>query len=849
MALPSVSHRSITFLSLFLFLSSSLIPISHAATDTLRPGESLSDADAQTLVSARNVFVLGFFSPGNSSTNRYVGIWYHPNVSVSPEVVWVANRRRPIRGSGGRITLSQSGDLTVLDGASNLIWSAGASVRPNSTLQLLDEGNLVIQTVGGGAVTWQSFDYPSDTFLPGMRVGLNATTGEPQLFTSWASPDDPAPGKYSMGIDPQGSAQIFIWEEIGSQRVRRWRSGEWNGHKFIGTVMRALYNYGFSYNTEGVYFTYTPHNASLLRFVMQWDGLERTWMQSPETRQWKAVWEQPSDECEVYDKCGAYGSCFLDSQRRPRCQCLRGFEPRFADEWAASNWTGGCVRRVQLACNNTGNNTGPDGFWRMDRVKLPDHAIWSRNTASEVDCRKACSSNCSCLAYVYGEADISCMMWTTDLVDIYQSTVFDYDLNIKLAASELGNKSKSIRTIALIASMSALASLFIVCGCLLWKYNARRKVNQRQKENLMASSQLSGGLVSDFSSSSYHVEEKQEGKNSDLPVYTFDAIQIATNYFCELNKLGEGGFGYVYKGVLPGGQEVAVKRLSRSSGQGLEEFKNEVILISKLQHRNLVRLLGCCIQAHEKILIYEYLPNKSLDAILFDPLKKDVLDWNRRFNIIEGIARGLLYLHRDSRLRIIHRDLKVSNILLDENMNPKISDFGMARIFGGDENECNTNRVVGTFGYMSPEYAMEGLFSMKSDVYSFGILIMEIIIGQRNSSFRHMENNVSIVRYAWTMWNEEKIAELVDPMIGLPSTINQVKRCVHIALLCVQDRVIDRPDVDNIIRMMDNETSVLPMPKQPMFVVERSPSETESTTIKYGSFSNSDVTVTVLTGR
>ncbi|KAJ7968434.1 receptor kinase 2 [Quillaja saponaria] len=205
--------------------------------------------------------------------------------------------------------------------------------------------------------------------------------------------------------------------------------------------------------------------------------------------------------------------------------------------------------------------------------------------------------------------------------------------------------------------------------------------------------------------------------------------------FHSANKLGQGGFGPVYKGILEDGKEVAVKRLSRASGQGLEEFMNEVVVISKLQHRNLVKLLGCCIEGDEKMLIYEYMANKSLDAFLFKPLKQKELDWRKRFNIIQGIARGLLYLHRDSRLIIIHRDLKPSNILLDEELNPKISGFGMARIFKGSEDEDNTIRVVGMYGYMSPEYAMEGLISEKLDAFSFGVLLLEIVSGRKNTSF------------------------------------------------------------------------------------------------------------------
>ncbi|KAK1284774.1 hypothetical protein QJS10_CPB21g00783 [Acorus calamus] len=187
----------------------------------------------------------------------------------------------------------------------------------------------------------------------------------------------------------------------------------------------------------------------------------------------------------------------------------------------------------------------------------------------------------------------------------------------------------------------------------------------------------------------------------DLPLFDLSTVAMATDNFSNANKIGEGGFGLVYKGKLEEDQEIAVKRLSRNSTQGLDEFKNEVMLIAKLQHRNLVRLLGCCAEGDERMLVYEYMPNKSLDTFLFDVTRSSCLDWRMRYNIILGIARGLVYLHQDSRFRIIHRDLKVSNILLDKEMNPKISDFGMARIFRGDHGEANTKRVVGTYGYVS----------------------------------------------------------------------------------------------------------------------------------------------------
>ncbi|KAL5578988.1 hypothetical protein UlMin_011430 [Ulmus minor] len=298
--------------------------------------------------------------------------------------------------------------------------------------------------------------------------------------------------------------------------------------------------------------------------------------------------------------------------------------------------------------------------------------------------------------------------------------------------------------------------------------------------------------------------------------FDFATMEAATNKFFDDNKLGEGGFGEVYKGTLPNGQEIAVKRLSKSSGQGAVQFKNEVELIAKLQHINLVRLFGFCLEGEEKILVYEYVANKSLDYFLFDPKKQGQLNWSIRCNIIEGIARGILYLHEDSRLKIIHRDLKASNILLDRKMIPKVSDFGLAKIFGADQTQGNTIRIVGTFGYMAPEYAMKGLYSVKSDVFSFGVLLLEILSGRKNSGFHLMDCAPSLVAYVWQLWNEEKCLDLMDSCLKDSCVPNEFMRYVHIGLLCVQEDAYKRPTMSSVSLMLKSETP-LPQPDRPAF--------------------------------
>ncbi|KAG6641561.1 hypothetical protein CIPAW_09G082300 [Carya illinoinensis] len=324
-----------------------------------------------------------------------------------------------------------------------------------------------------------------------------------------------------------------------------------------------------------------------------------------------------------------------------------------------------------------------------------------------------------------------------------------------------GNGRNSTR-IAILIVVPIVASFVLICICIF--YRRVRKSRERLQKKLK---------------------------------FEYGTIEVATENFSAQNKLGEGGFGAVYKGKFPNGKEIAaVKRLSMSSQQGDAEFKNEVMLVAMLQHQNLTRLPGLCLKGSERLLVYELVRNSSLDKFIFDRIKRAQLNWELRDNIIQGITRGPLYIHQDSRLRIIHHDLKASNILLDADMNPKISDFGTARLFEVDQSQANTHKIVGTYGYMPSEYAICGHFSVKSDVFSFGVLVLEIVSSKKiNSIICNGDNEGGLLSYAWKNWRERTISNLADPTIRNSCSETQIMRCIHIGLLCVQENLADRPNM------------------------------------------------------
>ncbi|XP_009350265.1 G-type lectin S-receptor-like serine/threonine-protein kinase B120 [Pyrus x bretschneideri] len=800
--------------------------------DNLVPEKSL-DGD-QTLISSSGTFALGFFST-EKSKKFFLGIWYN-KIPKNPKV-WVANRGSPL-DSPGVLMLSADGNLVMLDGMTRkqVVWSSNASIPASemnsTTAVLMDSGNL--QLIFEQDILWQSFDHPSDTLLPSMKLSLNKITGQQSRLTSWAALDDPQPGMFSAGIDLKVPLQLIIWKGNATY----WRSAVHFGEvkRYFRNQSGGFVSYNFDANEIDLTFGVSDSSVKPRVVLSPTGELNlQLWTESDTIKRWFKAWEEPIYKCDFYAACGPYGACDKNSDPlSSQCKCLKGFRTELHKQSAQGDWPGGCVREKALTCDKG------EGFEKFEKMKLPDHAIILGNMSTS-ECESECLRNCSCTAYAYSNVieggTVKCLTWLDDLTDLVENHWLGQTIYIRVHRSDqvAGGKGHVDKLSLVIPIVSTTAGLLtIIFGYLLWKKTLRNE----------------GSVGGTISEAIRNVSFRGGKNDTELPVFSLRSILASTNNFSEANKLGEGGFGPVYKGILIANEEVAIKRLSKKSGQGHEEFMNELKLIAKLQHTNLVRLLGCCIEDKEMILIYEYMPNRSLDRFLFDSSEKTKLDWGTRFRIIEGVAQGVLYIHKYSRLKIIHRDLKASNVLLDGTMKPKISDFGMAKIFEMDQTEANTNRVVGTYGYMSPEYALYGHFSEKLDVFSFGVLLLEIVSGKRNSACHRFEDPLTLAGWAWKLWKKGRGIEVIDESLREMCQLDEALRCIHVGFLCVQEAPADRPSMSSVIRMLQsNEATSLPPSKEPAFSIHRRAGAVGSSPQASARFSNNELTISLPEGR
>ncbi|KAL0001803.1 hypothetical protein SO802_015584 [Lithocarpus litseifolius] len=763
----------------FFFICLSLNNHHSLGADTISANQSLSGD--QTIISNGGNFELGFFTPGNSSrSNYYIGMWYK-KVSLRT-IVWVANRETPVSDRSSSVLRISDGNLVLFNESQIPIWSTNLSSTSSGPLEavLLDDGNLVLRDGPDNSSKrlWQSFDHPTDTWLPGGKMGNNNRNKQNMHIISWKNSEDPAPGPFALELQQYFSNYIILW----NLSVPYWNSGSWNGKIFNQVPeMRLNYIYNFSYvsNENEAYFTYSLYDPSIIsRFVMGISGQiqQLSWLEN--TKQWNLFWSQPRTQCEVYAFCGPFGICNLQSLHF--CNCLKGFQPTLDNSWNLSDFSAGCARKTSLQCGNDSLADGKrDMFWEMTNMKLPDHPQ-PKAVGNSSECESTCLNNCYCTAYAY---DDSCLIWIGDLLDLEQLDSRGRTLYLRLAASELPSfrNGKAINAGVVLGSVAGMAVLVGLIAFVIFR---------RRKGSIGTEKVVDGLLVA----------------------FVYRDLQNATKNFSE--KLGGGGFGSVFKGTLPDSTAIAVKKLE-SISQGEKQFRAEVSTIGTIQHVNLVRLRGFCSEGTKKLLVYDYMPNGSLDSHLFQEKNSGVLDWKARYQIALGTARGLVYLHEKCRDCIIHCDIKPENILLDAELCPKVADFGLAKLIGREFSRVLTT-MRGTRGYLAPEWISGVAITAKADVYSYGMMLFEFVSGRRNSEQSADEKTRFFpILAASLIIQGGDVLSLLDPRLEGNADVEEVTRICRLACWCIQDDETHRPPMGQVVQILEGvlDVNLAPVPR------------------------------------
>ncbi|KAL6127635.1 hypothetical protein ACLB2K_070998 [Fragaria x ananassa] len=812
-----------TYLVLFFFLILAKFGACMAIQMSL--GSRLMAKENQTLVSDNGTFALGF-SPMDEDDRFQLAIWF-AELPGDRAIVWSANRNSAVTNNA-ILELETTGNLVLMDGDAT-IWTPNTSGTGVEFASLLESGNFILYNEANRPV-WQSFSHPSDTLLPNqpLSVSLELTTAK--------SPSHG--GYYSLKmLQERTSLSLTLTYNMPESSYNTspqsyYNNSYWTGPEIsnvTGDVIAVLDEAGsfgivYGESSDGAVYVYkndgddgglsaTSNRSNRLsvlrRMTLETNGNLRLYRWDNDvngSRQWVPEWAAVSTPCDISGICGN-GICTLDrTKTNASCSCLPGTNK--------VNGEGQCSENSSLIgkCDSK-QNYQPSQF-RMSTVQqtnyyLPEFSVIANYSDFEnvSQCGDVCLADCECVASVYGLDDEKAYCWVLRSMDFGGFQDPSSTLFVKIRSngsvtpegdtrgsgdSSYGSSSKreKVLVIPIVLSMTVLIALL----CLLLYYNVhkRRSFKRAMEKSLM----LSGAPMN----------------------FSYRDLQVRTWNFSQL--LGTGGFGSVYKGSLSDGTLVAVKKIERVLPHGEKEFITEVNTIGSMHHMNLVRLFGYCSEASQRLLVYEFMKNGSLDKWIFPSVysRDKLLDWETRFNIAVGTAQGIAYFHEQCRDRIIHCDIKPENILIDENFCPKVSDFGLAKLMGREHSQVVT-MVRGTRGYLAPEWVSNRPITVKADVYSYGMLLLEIIGGRRNLDMSFDVDDFFYPGWAFREMTSGEPLKVADRRLEGAVEEEELVRALQTAFWCIQDEVFMRPTMGEVVRMLEGSVEIN-MPPMPQTVVE-----------------------------
>uniref|UniRef100_A0A0E0BTG8 Receptor-like serine/threonine-protein kinase n=1 Tax=Oryza glumipatula TaxID=40148 RepID=A0A0E0BTG8_9ORYZ len=762
-----------------IFLLSIPLLVASVPQDILSPGSSISVEDnSNMLVSPNGLFSCGFYEVG---ANAFIfAVWV--NQSIGKTVVWTADRDVPVNGRGSRIEL-RDGNMVLLDFNSRLVWSTGTTSGQVRGAKLLDTGNLVLLGHDGSRI-WQSFDSPTDTLLPTQPITANL-----KLVS----------GKYMLSVDNNGSLALTYDTPEGHSKY--WPRNI-NATPFSGDQPQGLDMLGCI--SAGNHIRYCASDLGygvLRRLTLDHDGNLRLYSLLEADGHWKISWIALADSCHVHGVCGNNGIC--RNLMNPICACPPGFV--FAD---VSDLSKGCKPTFNISC---------DKVAQAYFVEIEKMSVWGYNsnytasTAFDV-CRKSCLDDlhCEAFSYQYGlggctlksslytggftpsEISITCMKLTADAA--VQNSI-DYKphgpyLSCQGRVFSTSADTKAFQWNYLYMPIGSIFAVEAILLPLAWCFLRKRKQDSISRNDGFA-------LIRD------HFRK-----------FTLKELVAATAKF--KHEIGRGGSGVIYEGILDDGKKIAVKKL-RDMVQGELDFQSELSVIGRIYHMNLVRMWGFCSERGHKLLVFEYVENGSLAKLLFDTASTTgaLLRWEQRLRVALGVARGLAYLHHECLEWVIHCDVKPENILLDEELEPKLADFGLAKLLNRGKDVQMLSRVQGTRGYIAPEWASNLPITGKVDVYSFGVVLLEIVRGLRVSDWTVVDGEeeevemvfrttVAVLKERLRGEDRSWLPGFVDPRLDGNFCRLQAAAMVELAVACVEEERSRRPNMKLVVEKLLN---------------------------------------------